>query len=327
VIAPVPTVGQSALVSWASPHTGAAGVDEATWDGSCWRAEGGAVILPESVLAVDENVVACRCVSAPAHCPVHPQTAPVVAPVGAVPVEVPAQAWSPFTNRDDWLRDQHARVRAEERQRLLAAVTDLRFTDEHAGTASLHYNAAIADVLVLLAAGSAVPALDCDPAGSDSGVADSDRVQGAARTSVPVANHRSAGRVAPSAGSAVPVATPCRAECRKPDDQTCAQWGCRPVATPEPDARLALLGPARYVLDRCAMRENPANPDSTEAGRMAQRIVDAIGHPVTDTPPVATPTEPTTWTCEHGAVDPRSVEPCNPDAEWCDGPAEQDGQR
>lgn len=35
-----------------------------------------------------------------------------------------------------------------------------------------------------------------DPAGSDSGVADSGRAQGAARTSVPVANHRSAGGAA-----------------------------------------------------------------------------------------------------------------------------------
>lgn len=44
-----------------------------------------------------------------------------------------------------------------------------------------------------------------------------------------------------------------------------------------------LLGPARMVLDRCA--EGVANP--SEAADMAQRIVDLIGHPVTDEPPHA----------------------------------------
>jgi hypothetical protein len=44
-----------------------------------------------------------------------------------------------------------------------------------------------------------------------------------------------------------------------------------------------LLGPARMVLDRCA--EGVADP--AEAAVMAQRIVDVIGHRVTDEPPHA----------------------------------------
>lgn len=47
---------------------------------------------------------------------------------------------------------------------------------------------------------------------------------------------------------------------------------------------VALLGPARLVLDRCAERR-PGCAD--EAARMAQRIVDVIGHGVTDEPPHA----------------------------------------
>lgn len=46
---------------------------------------------------------------------------------------------------------------------------------------------------------------------------------------------------------------------------------------------IRLLGPARMVLDRCA--EGVADPG--EAADMAQRIVDLIGHPVTDEPPHA----------------------------------------
>lgn len=46
---------------------------------------------------------------------------------------------------------------------------------------------------------------------------------------------------------------------------------------------IRLLGPARMVLDRCA--EGVA--DTGEAADMAQRIVDIIGHPVTDEPPHA----------------------------------------
>lgn len=46
-----------------------------------------------------------------------------------------------------------------------------------------------------------------------------------------------------------------------------------------------LLGPARMVLDRCAELSGPAV--QAEAADMAQRIVDLIGHPVTDEPPHA----------------------------------------
>ena len=45
-----------------------------------------------------------------------------------------------------------------------------------------------------------------------------------------------------------------------------------------------LLGPARMVLDRCAI-QHPSS--DTQAADMAQRIVDLIGHPVTDEPPHA----------------------------------------
>lgn len=45
-----------------------------------------------------------------------------------------------------------------------------------------------------------------------------------------------------------------------------------------------LLGPARMVLDRCA---ELAPGYQAEAADMAQRIVDLIGHPVTDEPPHA----------------------------------------
>jgi hypothetical protein len=48
---------------------------------------------------------------------------------------------------------------------------------------------------------------------------------------------------------------------------------------------LRLLGPARMVLDRCA-QQVPGSAD--EAADMAQRIVDWIGHPVTDEPAWAT---------------------------------------
>ena len=43
-----------------------------------------------------------------------------------------------------------------------------------------------------------------------------------------------------------------------------------------------LLGAARMVLDRCAEQYG-----DTEAGRVAQQIVNLIGHPVTDEPPHA----------------------------------------
>lgn len=46
-----------------------------------------------------------------------------------------------------------------------------------------------------------------------------------------------------------------------------------------------LLGPARMVLDRCAM--NGGDQERQDAADMAQRIVDLIGHPVTDEPPHA----------------------------------------
>lgn len=45
-----------------------------------------------------------------------------------------------------------------------------------------------------------------------------------------------------------------------------------------------LLGPARMVLDRCA-EGMPGCRE--EAAQMGQRIVDIIGHPVTDEPPHA----------------------------------------
>lgn len=47
---------------------------------------------------------------------------------------------------------------------------------------------------------------------------------------------------------------------------------------------VVLLGPARMVLDRCA-EGRPGSRD--EAATMAQRIVDMIGHGVTDEPPHA----------------------------------------
>ena len=43
-----------------------------------------------------------------------------------------------------------------------------------------------------------------------------------------------------------------------------------------------LLGPARRVLDRCA--EDASSDARAEAATMAQRIVDWIGHSVTDEP-------------------------------------------
>lgn len=55
-----------------------------------------------------------------------------------------------------------------------------------------------------------------------------------------------------------------------------------PLSVNEQDA-VRLLGPARMVLDRCG-----GCPDcGDEAAAMAQRIVDIIGHPVTDEPPHA----------------------------------------
>lgn len=61
------------------------------------------------------------------------------------------------------------------------------------------------------------------------------------------------------------------------------------VRTGDPDADdLAdvgrLLGPARMVLDACA-EDRPGH--QAEAADMAQRIVDLIGHSVTDEPPHA----------------------------------------
>lgn len=56
---------------------------------------------------------------------------------------------------------------------------------------------------------------------------------------------------------------------------------------------LRLLGPARMVLDRCAQR---APGFAEEAEGIAQRIVDWIGHPVTDEPAWAT------LPCEHPAT-------------------------
>ena len=50
-----------------------------------------------------------------------------------------------------------------------------------------------------------------------------------------------------------------------------------------------LLGPARMVLDRIAVAYG-----DEEAERMAQRIVDVIGHPVTDEPPTCSCSW-TTW--------------------------------
>lgn len=46
-----------------------------------------------------------------------------------------------------------------------------------------------------------------------------------------------------------------------------------------------LLGPVRMVLDRCAL--NGGDQERQDAADMAQRIVDLIGHPVTDEPPHA----------------------------------------
>lgn len=45
-----------------------------------------------------------------------------------------------------------------------------------------------------------------------------------------------------------------------------------------------LLGPTRMVLDRCALNKPGCDE---EAADMAQRIVDLIGHPITDEPPHA----------------------------------------
>ena len=69
------------------------------------------------------------------------------------------------------------------------------------------------------------------------------------------------------------------------------RWPCAPARLIAEVGRLReladfarLLGPARMVLDRCAML---APGFQAEAGDMAQRIVDLIGHPVTDEPPHA----------------------------------------
>lgn len=59
-------------------------------------------------------------------------------------------------------------------------------------------------------------------------------------------------------------------------------WNGEAVARDEADAA-RLLGPARMVLDRAA--EGQATRE--ECARMAQRIVDLIGHPATDEPPHA----------------------------------------
>lgn len=62
-------------------------------------------------------------------------------------------------------------------------------------------------------------------------------------------------------------------------------------------AALRLLGPARMVLDQVAviLGEHPGQP-GYEAAEMAQRIVDWIGHPVTDEPAWAT------LPCEHNGA-------------------------
>jgi hypothetical protein len=74
---------------------------------------------------------------------------------------------------------------------------------------------------------------------------------------------------------------------------------------------LRLLGPARMILDRCAQENTPCARD--EAADMAQRIVDWIGHPVTDEPAWATlPCEQPheIRTEEHIPGNPLAVLPC-----------------
>jgi hypothetical protein len=57
-----------------------------------------------------------------------------------------------------------------------------------------------------------------------------------------------------------------------------------------------LLGPARMVLDRCA---ETAPGCAAEAADMAQRIVDWIGHPVTDEPATAADLQAEVYRLQH----------------------------
>jgi hypothetical protein len=60
--------------------------------------------------------------------------------------------------------------------------------------------------------------------------------------------------------------------------------------------RTRLLGPARMVLDRCAEGEPGCAAD---AAVMAQRIVDWIGHEVTDEPPTAADLQAEVYRLQH----------------------------
>lgn len=97
-----------------------------------------------------------------------------------------------------------------------------------------------------------------------------------------------------------------------------------------------LLGPARMVLDRCAL--NGGDQERQDAADMAQRIVDLIGHPVTDEPPHALVERDRLRDALHFYADPenwqakfRSQAPAdgpNPGAQvWESGPANDGGER